>query len=322
MPNHRSLIQRWGSALTVALLPLVALALVGPSVAAAPRFGEWSTPVNLGPVVNSANIDFGPAITPNGLSLYISVFSASKGDEDIFVSHREKRSDPWGVPVSLTPINTSANERVPAFSRDGRTMFFASDRPGGFGNTDVWMTRRDNPRDDFGWGPPVNVGPGVNTLASEAGPALFERDGGDDEDANESGGVLIFNRDPGTGQDLYMSLRGQDGAFGIATPVTELNTRFTDARATIRSDGLEIFFFSNRPGSRQTDLWTATRSSTRDTWSTPVNVGLVVNSAFGDIQPYLSRDARTLFFSSNRPGSNNGDIWMTTRVRVGEQDDD
>jgi len=53
-----------------------------------------------------------------------------------------------------------------------------------------------------------------------------------------------------------------------------------------------------------------------------VNVGLVVNSAFGEIQPYLSRDARTLFFGSNRPGSNNGDIWMATRTKAGHPEDD
>jgi hypothetical protein len=319
MPKHRSLIQRRGSALAVTLVSLVGLALVGASVAATPRFGEWSAPVNLGPVVNSSAIEFGPAITPNGLSLYISVFSPSKGDEDIFVSHRLKRTDPWGVPVSLTPINTSANERVPAFSRDGRTLFFASDRPGGSGSTDIWMSRRDNPRDDFGWGPPVNLGPGVNTAAGEAGSTLFERLN-DDED--EDGAILIFNSDRAGSQDLYMSMRRQDGSYGAATAITELNTPFTDARPTIRSDGLEIFFFSNRPGSRGLDLWTATRSSARDPWSTPVNVGLVVNSAFGDIQPYLSRDATALFFGSNRPGSNNGDIWMTTRPKIGEPEED
>jgi Tol biopolymer transport system component len=302
---------------------VIALALVTSPVAASPRFGEWSPPVNLGPIVNSSAIEFGPAISPNGLSLYISVFSPSKGDEDIFVSHREKRSDPWGVPVSLTPINTSANERVPAFSHDGRTMFFASDRAGGFGSTDVWMSHRDNPRDDFSWSQPVNLGPGVNTAAGESGSTLFERaDASEDEDANESGAVLIFNTDRRGSQDFYMSVRRADGTFAAATEIKELNTPFTDARPTIRSDGLEIFFFSNRTGSRQLDLWTATRSSPSDPWSAPVNLGLVVNSASSDIQPYLSRDARTLFFGSNRPGSNNGDIWMTTRVRVGELDDD
>jgi len=309
--------------ITFAFLMVVALALVTPPVAASPQFGEWSAPVNLGPVVNSSAIEFGPAITPNGLSLYISVFSESKGDEDIFVSHRQKRTDPWGPPVSLTTINTSANERVPAFSRDGLIMFFASDRPGGFGSTDVWMSRRDNPRDDFGWGPPVNLGSGVNTAAGEAGSTLFERaDAGEDEDGDGSGAILIFNSDRAGSQDLYQSVRAHDGSFAAATEIKELNTPFTDARPTIRSDGLEIFFFSNRPGSRQLDLWTATRSRAHDPWSPPVNLGLVVNSALSDIQPYLSRDARTLFFGSNRPGSNNGDIWMTTRVRVGEPDHD
>ena len=321
MPKHRSLVQRRGSAVAVTLVSLVGLALAGPSVGAAPQFGEWSAPVNLGPVVNSSNVEFGPAITPNGLSLYISVFSASKGDEDIFVSHREKRTDPWGAPVAVASINTSANERVPAFSRDGLTMVFSSDRAGGFGQLDLWMSRRENPRDDFGWGPPVNLGAGVNTAATDAGPWLFESEDAD-ENGDSPGAFLMFNSDRAGSQDLYTSVRRPDGSFANATATTELNTPFTDARPTIRSDGLEMFFFSNRPGSRAADLWTSTRSSTGDPWGTPVNVGLVVNSAFGEIQPYLSRDARTLFFGSNRPGSNNGDIWMATRTKAGHPEDD
>src|SRR5207247_9664301 len=81
---------------------------------------------------------------PTRRSSDLSVFSESKGDEDIFVSHRQKRTDPWGPPVSLTTINTSANERVPAFSRDGLIMFFASDRPGGFGSTEDRKSTRLN----------------------------------------------------------------------------------------------------------------------------------------------------------------------------------
>ena len=75
-------------------------------------------------------MDRGPAISKDGLSLY---FASNRldgfGGEDIYVSQRETRDDEWGPAVNLGPIiNTTANEMVPAFSRDGHLMFFASNR--------------------------------------------------------------------------------------------------------------------------------------------------------------------------------------------------
>jgi len=75
---------------------------------------------------------------------------------------------------------------------------------------------------------------------------------------------------------------------------------------------------SNRPGSIEgNDLWTATRETTLDAWSTPVNLGAAVNSGLDDRQPAVSSDRETLFFASNRPGGSGGfDIYMTTRTKL------
>lgn len=56
----------------------------------------------------------------------------------------------------------------PAFSEDGRTLYFASDRPGGSGGSDIWMSI-DN---GAGWGQPVNLGPAVNTAGNELFPTV------------------------------------------------------------------------------------------------------------------------------------------------------
>ena len=80
-------------------------------------------------------------------------------------------------PVNLGPtINTTANEMVPAFSRDGHLMFFASNRPGGFGGVDIWVSRREHTHDDFAWQPAENLGAGVNSAALDEGPSYFEND--------------------------------------------------------------------------------------------------------------------------------------------------
>src|SRR5947209_1997477 len=87
---------------------------------------------------------------------------------------------------------------------------------------------------------------------------------------------------------------------------------------SIRPDGLEFIFLSGRPGgSGGIDLWHSTRQTTSDVWSTPVNLGPIVNSSVEDRSPSLSADGETLFFSSGRVGGFGLlDIWMTTRTRL------
>ena len=97
----------------------------------AQKYSDWSAPINLGPTVNSTSMDRGPAISKDGLSLY---FASSRpdgfGGEDIYVSQRESQDSEWGPPANLGPIiNTSFNESVPAFSRDGHLLFFSSNQP-------------------------------------------------------------------------------------------------------------------------------------------------------------------------------------------------
>lgn len=290
------------------------------------RYSGWSAPVNVGPLVNSASNDFGPAISKDGLSLYFTSNTAEGfGGEDIWVSQRASRDDPWGPPINLGPnVNSSFNERVPSFSRDGHLMFFGSNRSGGSGNFDLWVTRRQHTHDDFGWEPPLNMGAGVNSAAADAASSFFE--------SEEMGTPeLYFTSDrPGAGSfDTYISAQGVDGLFGPAVIVPGLNSPQRDAHPSIRHDGREILFDSDRPGSvGGLDVWASTRTRTLDGWSPPANLGAAVNGAFNDIHPYLASDGETLFFSSNRPGGVGGfDLYMTTRIRVrmkhdAEDDDD
>lgn len=101
--------------------------------------------------------------------------------------------------------------------------------------------------------------------------------------------------------------------------MSDLTPSVNDARATIRGDGREVVFYSNRPGGfGQSDLWSSTRRSVHDPWSTPENLGPVMNTSSIETQPSLSPDGRTLLFSSNRPGSlGANDIWISTRTPSG-----
>src|SRR2546426_9448989 len=103
--------------------------------------------------------------------------------------------------------------------------------------------------------------------------------------------------------------------------VTELNGPYRDTRTAIRRDGLEMFISSDatgRPGGvGGQDLWVATRATTADPWSTPVNLGPTVNSTAFDGAPALSFDGTTLYFFSARPGGfGANDLYVTTRTRL------
>lgn len=289
-----------------------------------PKFGPWSAPVNLGPPVNSAFAEQNPFISKDGLSLYFACFNCpgNLGGSDIWVSQRASVNDPWGTPQNLGPnINSSASEGGPALSSDGHRLYFTSDRLDGFGGNDIYVSRRHNKRDDFGWQPAENLGSGVNTDADEGGPAFFEDD--------ETGTVtLYFNstRLGGPGKaDIYASTLQGDGTFGSAVLVAELSSPFNDQQPAIRRDGLEMFLASDRTGTLgNVDLWVSTRASTSDPWSTPVNLGPVVNSVFADGGPELSRDGTELYFHSPFRSGNVGgpmfDLWVTTRTKLKHRD--
>lgn len=310
------------SIMTFGCLVLILLAVP----AHAQRFSDWSVPENLGAPVNTAKLDGCPFISKDGLSLFFAtnINNNSSAATDILVSHRTSVDSPWGAPVDLGPnINLPASDEFcPTLSIDAHNLYFVSSRPGGCGGNDIYVSHRQDKNDDTGWEPPVNLGchpNGPNSAASDITPSLFE----DDEDvihlyfsSNRSGGL--------GGQDIYDSLLRADGTFGAATNVAELNTALNDQRPNVRRrDGREIFFESNRSGTfGNTDLYTATRESNLDSWSTPKNLDdgfavPVVNSAAVEGRASLSWDGTELYFMSNRAGGfGDQDVYVTRRTRI------
>jgi serine/threonine protein kinase len=102
----------------------------------------WSEPVNLGRPVNSPSIEATPSISANGLLLF---FQSTRpggygGSVDIWAAMRPTTDANWGTPVNLGPvINTFGFDGCPSISADGSTLYFASNRPGGHGDEDLWQ---------------------------------------------------------------------------------------------------------------------------------------------------------------------------------------
>jgi hypothetical protein len=308
------------------------LAAVGAPLAAqrltsqAQSFSDWSVPINVGPPVNTALVEQGPAISKNGLSLYFQCMNCpgGLGGVDIWVSQRATLADPWGPPQNLGPnINTAANDGGPSLSVDGHRLYFISNRPGGLGNNDLYVARRRDKRDDLSWQPAVHLGNLINSTANDVAPQPFEDD--------EAGTTILYftsNRPGGMGEnDIYASELGPDGTFGPATLVAELSSPQSDQGTAIRRDGLEMFIASDRPGTLGLlDLWVSTRLRTSDPWSPPVHLGPTLNGTGNDAGAELSFDGTTLYFhSADRPGNVGGpffDIWVATRDKLHRGADD
>ena len=307
-------------ATSLALFTGLSLLSAAPGAHRADLFDEWTAPVNLGATVNSPFQEILPALSKDGSSLYFaSDRPGSMGGEDLWVSQRAGKDGPWQAPVNLgAALNTPFHERSPELSRDGHFLFFATNRPGGEGDFDLWVTWRAHTHDDFGWWPAINLGPGVNGAAGDFGPSFF---------ANDTLGLPILyfasNRPGGLGSaDLYRSGLRPFGGFGPAVPVSELNSPQGDFRPSIRADGLEIVFDSNRPGPPDLagiglrDIWMSSRPAPWAPWASPTNLGPVVNSPFNDYLAMLSGDGTTLVMVSDRPGGFGGnDLYISTRSR-------
>ena len=244
------------------------------------------------------------------------------GGSDIWVSQRASLDDPWGPPQNLGPnINSKDNDIAPDISPDGHWLFFSSNRPPASpSGAQIWVSFRQGTDDDFGWEPAVNLGPDINLPGVDDNAPTFFHD-------HKTGVISIyFNshlRTDGPGDfDIYVSTQREDDTFGPGVLVPELSSPYRDTRTAIRRDGLEMFITSARPGglgggALGNDLWVSTRATTRDPWSTPVNLGPTINSEFDDGGPALSCDGTTLHFYSTRPDGFGGrDLYVTTRHRI------
>jgi hypothetical protein len=220
----------------------------------------------------------------------------------------------FGEPTHLdvaTRFFPTSDCPVSCFSSDGLEMFVSSDHAGGKGAFDIWVLKRASPEDD--WGPPENLGPAVNSASM-------------DQTASISGDGLelyFFSGRPGgyNAWDLYVTRRATPTSpWGGATNLgPKVNSSYDEVGTSVSSDGLELYFSSNRPGAGGLglgDIYVSKRATTSDPWGDPVNLGPAVNSPFYEQCPCLSPDGLLLFWQSDRPGGFGGglDLWMARRA--------
>lgn len=131
---------------------------------------NWNQPVPISSNINTSSNEGTCTISADGKILIFTSCQGrgSIGSCDLYISYRE--GNDWSLPVNLGPVvNSKQWDSQPSLSADGRKLYFVSERPGGVGGRDIWVTVRDL---NDGWQPPVNLGPSVNTLRDEVSPFI------------------------------------------------------------------------------------------------------------------------------------------------------
>ena len=219
-----------------------------------------------------------------------------------------QRFSDWSIPINLgVVVNSSATDANPAISKDGRSLYFNSNRTGGLGAADLFVSQWDDVTGS--WGSPINLGDVVNTSFIEASPALSR-----DEH------WLFFHSNRGGNMDIWVSYRTHvHDDFGWEPPVNAgaaVNSLFEESMGGYLEDddtGVpQIFFSSNRPGMGAFDLYASTVLT--DGTFGPATLIAELSSAAADLGTMISHTGLEAFFSSGRPGGRGGqDVWTATR---------
>ncbi|TGK21104.1 OmpA family protein [Leptospira fluminis] len=125
--------------------------------------GRWLKPIALPKTVNTPEIEENPFLYDN--KLYFTRYPFGNVTEsDIFISEYSNKT--WNKAYRLpAPINTDFAEIAATVSRDGKTIYFSSNRPGGFGGLDIY---RSHMLEDGSYSEPTNLGPQINSKGDEA----------------------------------------------------------------------------------------------------------------------------------------------------------
>lgn len=161
----------------------------------------WTSPRVINPEVWSDGYSFPTSLSFDGNEMYLVT---KKGvDADIYVSHY--RNGKWSQMIRLNEtINTEYYESHASISPDGKVLYFTSDRPGGQGGLDIYISKRDI---DDEWGPAKNIGPKINSHYSENTPFMAA-----------DNKTLFFSSQGHTtmgGYDIFSSDRLPDASWSI-----------------------------------------------------------------------------------------------------------
>ncbi len=307
------------AAVGVLLLAVVAVAVLAPGqwraytdgIEVYPRSGKTvlrnvvgQAPKRLSGSVKLDVDNYEPTMTGDGRMMIFARWRASK-NADLFVAHWDGKE--WSKPKPLSELNTPVAELGPDISRDGKYLYFYSNRPGGKGGYDIWLSRWTGQR----WSEPVNLGEEVNSEFNEYGPCL-----------SPDGGMLLFSSNRPK-RELTEEERNR---WRATLREVDLSTDYDIYMADVFFDVADL----KKPAAKRTEGRPVTAPAPSPVAPAPAPTTPpqpqftkarsldVLNSPGFDGQIALTPRADFVYFSSNRRGGEGGFDIYRSRLYHGE----
>ena len=270
----------------------------------------WSAPENLGPRVNDGWHQHVPRLSHDGLEL----MHQDTGPLHTVAAQMRDSADAAWRPFHTIQHPDGRPTYHPYLSRDGLTLLTSiSEVPGDHSSNQLMQAERNSRSDPWtNWRPVLRAD---QTGSWFDGHALL---------SDDSLTLMFTSHRPGGlgNADIWFCQRA-DVAAPWSDPVNagpEVNTPHLDAPCWLSPDGCMLLLTSNREGGHGAmDLWFAMRATPDAPWSTPANMGPIINTPRDEWSAELLTDGRTLLFDSDgHPGFGGSDLWLTRRVPVGE----
>ena len=205
---------------------------------------KWSTPVPV-EVINSEFEEGTPSFSSDYNELYFTRCEAGKREKrGCIIMYTKRNGDKWSDPKNIGLLPDSLIAAHPSISKDGLTLYFVSDFPGGFGKKDIWKVTRLRPGDT--WSKPVNLGPDINTPGDELFPYIRED------------GTLYFSSDGLIGMgglDIFKAKPQPDGSWIVQNMKPPINSFADDFGIAFEGLNEKGIFSSTRKGKGNDELY-------------------------------------------------------------------
>lgn len=198
---------------------------------------EWSSMKDIDGALNDASHSGSATLTADGQYIIFAAYShevEGSGRTDLYSARKERGE--WRDVQNLGPIvNSNAWDASPALTQDGTVLYFSSDRSGGKGGTDIYMTRRTRE----GWTKPQNVNE-INSASDEMTPYIA---------ADGKTFYFASNRSGGAGGfDIYVARKSGDSFSSPTNIGTPINSEFDDIAYIAKINTDHAYFASTRSG--------------------------------------------------------------------------
>jgi hypothetical protein len=207
---------------------------------------EWEKMKNAGSPLNTSDNEGAQTISADGRYMVFTACNRSDGLGRCDLYWSVKEGDSWSRPKNMgKPVNTAYRETQPSITPDGRTLYFSSDRPGGKGQHDIWVSYL---KDDETWSVPENLGDSINTGGIEMSPFIHP----DNQSLYFSSNGLVGLG----GYDLFVSRRDSAGRWRKAVNLGyPINTNRDEIGLIVNARGDKAYFSSDINKSQGKDIF-------------------------------------------------------------------